>query len=69
MREDEKLCAEPGCGKPLSRKAGETSQNWRKRRYCDKVCAAKHVNARLTGKGRARSMAARIATSRAFVGG
>jgi hypothetical protein len=37
-------CAWVGCEKPLMRKAGETSQNFAKRRYCDKSCAAIHGN-------------------------
>lgn len=47
---DGRRCAAPWCSGVLSRKADETSSNYRKRRYCNKRCAAKHANYRRNRK-------------------
>jgi hypothetical protein len=40
--ENRRLCARPGCGVAIERKEGETAQNFSKREYCGRSCAALH---------------------------
>jgi hypothetical protein len=35
-------CAHDLCNEPLRKKWGETPDKFRKREFCDKVCAARH---------------------------
>lgn len=44
MDEPIKMCEAPWCEKPLERKEDEVSTNYRKRRYCNRVCSARHSN-------------------------
>lgn len=53
MSEEDRSCARPGCDVTLRRKEGETAQNFRNRRYCDKSCAARHQKKRRGGNNRA----------------
>lgn len=41
-----RVCALPGCDVAIVRKWGETRQNFKKRRYCCRECAAKDSNRR-----------------------
>lgn len=38
------------CSEPLERKPNETTQNWNKRRFCDRVCAGAYTNEHKKGK-------------------
>lgn len=44
-----KSCCRGDCGKPLTRKQGETSWNFNHRNFCDKTCAAIVSNRRRVG--------------------
>lgn len=48
--EEMRTCRRPGCEEPLRRKEQETSQNFKRRRYCCKRCAATHRARKKKGK-------------------
>ena len=52
MNEEERRCEAPWCEAAIVRKEGETCQNFVKRRYCGKGCAAKHGNQKRASKFR-----------------
>jgi hypothetical protein len=47
MDAEDRICERPGCDGAIERKEGETVQNFLRRRYCDRRCAALHGNEKL----------------------